>query len=127
MPIAKKDESQIKKVDVSNRLAPDALQTLHEMTKTIEHQDDVNAIAGQQVKTIPDDSNKTNISNAAAESDKKYSDTVIARLSKGKRNEFKAFFSSYGITMNSGIEMCIEYVMRQVRAGEASISKGGII
>ncbi len=125
MPIARKDESQIKKVDVSNKLAPDALQTLHEMSmphKTIEPEKRVEENTSFSARTELKTSEP-----AAQESDKKYSDTVIARLSKGKRNEFKSFFSQYGITMNSGIEMSIEYVMRKVRSGEASISKGGII
>ena len=118
MPIAKREDSPIKKIEVSNKLAPDALQTLQEMSES-----------PQIINPVKANSENLNQKKnpAADESDKKYSDTVIARLSKGKRNEFKSFFSQYGITMNSGIEMSIEYVMRQVRAGEATISKGGII
>lgn len=57
---------------------------------------------------------------------KKYSDVIMARLSPGRRNVFKAFFSEHGLTMNSGVEMCVEYVMEQVRSGNLRISKAGI-
>ncbi|MCR4715281.1 MAG: hypothetical protein K5751_13000 [Treponemataceae bacterium] len=63
---------------------------------------------------------------AEQNSGKKYSDVVMARLTPGKRNIFKGFFSTNGITMNSGIEMCIEYVMDQVKSGNLTISKAGI-
>ena len=57
---------------------------------------------------------------------RKYSDVIMARLSPGRRNVFKAFFSEHGITMNSGVEMCVEYVMDRVRSGDLRISKAGI-
>lgn len=111
MPIAKKSESEMVKVNVSNQLAPDALETLTELNKKI-----------PETEVAPSEPE----SSETVETGKKYSDTVIARLSTGKRAEFKSFFSKYGITMNSGIEMCIEYVMEQVESGNARISKAGV-
>lgn len=105
MPIAKKAESEIKKVNASNQLSQDVVETISDLSKR------------------PDaETQKDEVSSSTA----KYSDTVIARLTKGKRAEFKSFFSKYGVTMNSGIEMCIEYVMSQVDSGNAKISKAGV-
>ena len=53
-------------------------------------------------------------------------DAVLVRLSRGKRNEFKSFFSEHGLDMTSGFEMCVEFAMELVRDGKIRISKAGI-
>ena len=112
MAIAKKTESKIRKVNATNQLSLDTLETLNNVSKKPE-------VFFEPVKESPK-------KETSADDSKKYSDTVIARLTKGKRSEFKSFFAKYGITMNSGIEMCIEYVISQVEHENAKISKAGV-
>lgn len=113
MPIAKRPETEIKKVNASNKLSSDALETLNIVSKKSEP-------TPEPVKEVENET-------TSSDDQKKYSDTVIARLTHGKRAEFKSFFAKYGITMNSGIEMCIEYVINQVGQENAKISKAGVL
>lgn len=114
MPIAKSSNntSSLNKLsdDISNQLQADFIKTTP--VEKPEIQNDIQTVAPVAVAAeIPSKGN---------------SDTVIARLSKGKRSEFKSFFAKYGVTMTGGIEMCIEYVMRQVDLGNLVISKAGV-
>lgn len=84
-----------------------------------------NKLASDVIEQIGNDF-ETNTEQTENQDGKKYSDTIIARLSKGKRAIFKSFFSRHGITMTSGIEMCVEYVMSQIENGNATISKAGV-
>lgn len=65
-----------------------------------------------------------------AESDSKakskYSDSVNLRLTTGKRNEFKTFFTQCEISMNQGFEMAVDYLIKEVKAGHIKVSKSGI-
>lgn len=56
----------------------------------------------------------------------KYSDSVNLRLTTGKRNEFKTFFTQCEISMNQGFEMAVDYLIREVKAGNIKVSKSGI-
>lgn len=112
MPIAHRPESEIKKVNATNQLSLDAIETINNVSKKPE--------------SIVENTEEIS-HNMSSDDTKKYSDTVIARLTKGKRSEFKSFFAKYGITMNSGIEMCIEYVINQVEQENAKISKAGVM
>ena len=56
----------------------------------------------------------------------KYADVMNIRLSKGRRNEIKAFCSSNGVTVTQFIESSYEFLAREAAAGNISISKGGI-
>ena len=56
----------------------------------------------------------------------KYADVMNIRLSKGRRNEIKAFCTSNGVTITQYIESSFEFFAREVAAGNISISKGGI-
>lgn len=56
----------------------------------------------------------------------KYSDSVNLRLTSGKRNDFKKFFTDCEISMNQGFEMAVDYIMREARAGRITVSKSGI-
>lgn len=103
MPVIKKDVSDL------NHVSQTRINEITEASKLEE------PAAPQEEKTAE-----------SSGSSPKYSDVIMARLTKGKRNVFKAFFSEYGITINSGVEMCIEYVMDQVKAGNLKISKAGI-
>lgn len=85
---------------------------------------DLNRVSASRVSQIEEAAGVQSRSEEV--SGRKYSDVIMARLSPGMRNVFKAFFSEHGITMNSGVEMCVEYVMDRVRSGDLKISKAGI-
>jgi hypothetical protein len=56
----------------------------------------------------------------------KYADVMNIRLSKGRRNEIKAFCTNCGVTITQYIESSFEYLAKEVAAGNIVISKGGI-
>ena len=56
----------------------------------------------------------------------KYADVLNIRLSKGRRNEIKAFCTNNGVTVTQYIESSFEFFAKEVAAGNIIISKGGI-
>jgi hypothetical protein len=56
----------------------------------------------------------------------KYADSVNLRLTSGKRNEFKKFFTECEISMNQGFEMAVDFILRETKAGRITVSKSGI-
>lgn len=56
----------------------------------------------------------------------RYADCVNLRLSKGKRSEFKKFFTQCEISMNQGFEAAVDFLIEEVKAGRVRISKSGI-
>ena len=64
--------------------------------------------------------------NTSTEKKEKYADVMNIRLSKGRRNEIKAFCTINGVTITQYIESSFEFLAREVAAGNISISKGGI-
>lgn len=60
------------------------------------------------------------------DSKSKYADVVNLRLTSGKRNEFKKFFTDCEISMNQGFEMAVDYLQREVKLGHIKVSKSGI-
>lgn len=56
----------------------------------------------------------------------KYADVMNVRLSKGRRNEIKAFCTTCGVTVTQYIESSFEFLAKEVAAGNIVISKGGI-
>lgn len=75
-----------------------------------------------QAKSLPAE-NKTI---TPIEPQQKYADVMNVRLSKGRRNEIKAFCTNCGITVTQYIESSFEFLAEEVAAGRISISKGGI-
>ena len=63
---------------------------------------------------------------APAPAKDKYADVMNVRLSKGRRNEIKAFCTNCGVTVTQYIESSFEYLAKEVAAGNIVISKGGI-
>ena len=57
---------------------------------------------------------------------RKYADSVNLRLTSGKRDEFKKFFTDCEISMNQGFEMAVDYILRETKAGRINVSKSGI-
>lgn len=62
----------------------------------------------------------------APEKKGKYSDVANLHFSTGKRAEFKAFFSANEITLVQGVELAVNYIMKEVKAGRLTISRNGI-
>lgn len=56
----------------------------------------------------------------------KYADVMNVRLSKGRRNEIKAFCASCGVSVTQYIESSFEFLVKEVTEGNIVISKGGI-
>lgn len=70
---------------------------------------------------------KNNLDVTPAETKKeKYADVLNIRLSKGRRNEIKAFCTNNGVTVTQYIESSFEFFAKEVAAGNIIISKGGI-
>ena len=80
----------------------------------------------QQISTQPPKAFETTSASALTPKTDKYADVMNIRLSKGRRNEIKAFCSSNGVTVTQFIESSYEFLAREVAAGNISISKGGI-
>ena len=64
---------------------------------------------------------------AETTSKRNYADSVNLRLTSGKRNEFKKFFTDCEMSMNQGFEMAVDYILRETTAGRINVSKSGII
>ena len=80
----------------------------------------------QQISTQPPKAFETTPASALTPKTDKYADVMNIRLSKGRRNEIKAFCSSNGVTVTQFIESSYEFLAREAAAGNISISKGGI-
>lgn len=56
----------------------------------------------------------------------KYDDVANLHFSRGKKAEFRAFFSAHGVTLVQGVENAVSYIMKEVRAGRLKVSRNGI-
>lgn len=56
----------------------------------------------------------------------KYSDVANLHFTRGKKAEFRAFFSSHEVTLVQGVETAVNYIMKEVKAGRLTISRNGI-
>ena len=138
MPIARKIDKDIPK-DFLNQMKTNLTKT----TVAVEEEPPVKAsgvpepVEGLQQKSSQppkafetEETHKTAIENAStralAPKTDKYADVMNIRLSKGRRNEIKAFCSSNGVTVTQYIESSFEFLSREVAAGNISLSKGGI-
>ena len=131
MPIARKIDKDIPK-DFLNQMKTNLKKT----TVAVEEEPPVQAsratvvpepVEGLQQKSSqpPKAFETTPVSTLAPKTDK-YADVMNIRLSKGRRNEIKAFCSSNGVTVTQYIESSFEFLSREVAAGNISLSKGGI-
>ena len=68
----------------------------------------------------------TNVTEDSSQKKEKYADVLNIRLSKGRRNEIKAFCSNCGVSITQYIESSFEFLSDEVAAGNIIISKGGI-
>ncbi len=103
-----KEAPVVQKTTVPVQDATPAVTTTYEVAKPVQ---EVQTPSFKTVETAPKD---------------KYADVMNIRLSKGRRNEIKAFCTSNGVTITQYIESSFEFFAREVAAGNISISKGGI-
>ena len=103
-----KEAPVVQKTTVPVQEATPAVTTTYEAAKTVQ---EVQTPSFKPVETAPKE---------------KYADVMNIRLSKGRRNEIKAFCTSNGVTITQYIESSFEFFAREVAAGNISISKGGI-
>ena len=60
------------------------------------------------------------------ETKSKYNDVANLHFSRGKKAEFKAFFSANEVTLVQGVENAVNYIMKEVKAGRLKVSRNGI-
>ena len=125
MPIARKIEKDISK-DFLNQMKSNLTKT----TTVVEEEPPVVEKSAPVITPSPTNATPKAFENAPASAltpkTDKYADVMNIRLSKGRRNEIKAFCSSNGVTVTQFIESSYEFLAREVAAGNISISKGGI-
>lgn len=110
MPIAKKNIPQ---------------DFLDQMKNNLSKSED-SEISEPLIKNTLSSENKINTTSTSDIKKDKYADVMNIRLSKGRRNEIKAFCSSCGVSVTQYIESSFEFLYKEVVAGNIVISKGGI-
>ena len=125
MPIAKKKDKDIPQ-DFLNQMkanlkkAPEPV--VEEVTEKLVITTPVREVYSEEPVQVPVTTKETTVS----ERKEKYADVMNIRLSKGRRNEIKAFCTNCGVTVTQYIESSFEFFAREVAAGNIVISKGGI-
>ena len=119
MPIAKKKD--IKK-DIPQEFLNQMKSNLSKTVTTVE--EDIPESEEQPV-VLQKEAPVAAVAKPATVKDK-YADVMNVRLSKGRRNEIKAFCTNCGVTVTQYIESSFEYLSKEVAAGNIVISKGGI-
>ena len=125
MPIAKKKDKDIPQ-DFLNQMkanlkkAPEPV--VEEVPEKLVITTPVREVYSEEPVQVPVTTKETTV----PERKEKYADVMNIRLSKGRRNEIKAFCTNCGVTVTQYIESSFEFFAREVAAGNIVISKGGI-
>lgn len=99
-------------------------QTNSNLPDSLKNQISNNFKKDEEFKTSVTSAPKAETQTSTAKS--KYADSVNLRLTSGKRNEFKKFFTDCEISMNQGFEMAVDFIIREAKAGRITVSKSGI-
>ena len=138
MPIARKIDKDIpkdflnqvktnlKKTTVVVEEEPNVAETVKTSQTNVQTSAGPSTGSGTAISTQPPKAFETTSASALTPKTDKYADVMNIRLSKGRRNEIKAFCSSNGVTVTQFIESSYEFLAREAAAGNISISKGGI-
>lgn len=122
MPIAKKNIPQDfldqMKSNLSKEPKVEQTQIFSESVKTPQ--------AFQRPPVNSENKTVTFTTEDSSQKKEKYADVMNIRLSKGRRNEIKAFCSNCGVSITQYIESSFEFLSDEVAAGNIIISKGGI-
>ncbi|MBO5481836.1 MAG: hypothetical protein J5978_00750 [Spirochaetaceae bacterium] len=110
MPIATKTKTTLLTDDFKNQIANNlTIETNLGATQEITQKE--NPQPGVAVTTEPKS---------------KYNDVANLHFSRGKKAEFKAFFSAHEVTLVQGVENAVNYIMKEVKAGRLKVSRNGI-
>ncbi len=109
MPIATKTRTSLLTDDFKNQIA-----------NNVSLNSTVVPPAVQEVKTVEE------VPAPVSEPKGKYNDVANLHFSRGKKAEFKAFFSANEVTLVQGVENAVNYIMKEVKAGRLKISRNGI-
>ena len=115
MPIAKKTD-----------VPQEFINQLHTNLTKDESGNKNSAVQTNTTETIKENPVLKTSGNSTEGKKDKYADVMNIRLSKGRRNEIKAFCTSNGVTVTQYIESSFEFFAKEVAAGNIIISKGGI-
>lgn len=116
MPIATKTRTQLLTPELQNQIA----NNLSIDNTPIVKQEPISAhIEQPALSTTP-------VKTPSAEPKSKYNDVANLHFSRGKKAEFKAFFSSNEVTLVQGVENAVNYIMKEVKAGRLKVSRNGI-
>ena len=138
MPIARKIDKDIpkdflnqvktnlKKTTVVVEEEPNVAETVKTSQTNVQTSAGPSTSSGTAISTQPPKAFETTSTSDIPVKTDKYADVMNIRLSKGRRNEIKAFCSSNGVTVTQFIESSYEFLAREAAAGNISISKGGI-
>ena len=110
MPIATKTKTSLLTDDFKNQIA-------NNLSTDIPPQQKQESIEVEKSNTISVVSN---------EPKSKYNDVANLHFSRGKKAEFKAFFSANEVSLVQGVENAVNYIMKEVKAGRLKISRTGI-
>ena len=123
MPIAKKKDIPqdfLNQMKANLKKAPEPV--VEEVTENLVITTPVREVYSEEPVQVPVTTKETTV----PERKEKYADVMNIRLSKGRRNEIKAFCTNCGVTVTQYIESSFEFFAREVAAGNIVISKGGI-
>lgn len=116
MPISTKTKTSLLTPEMKQQIASNGkIESEEEIKVTVSNEG--NSSPKIDVSTI-----EPNIS----ESKSKYNDVANLHFSKGKKAEFKSFFSSHEVTLVQGVENAVSYIMKEVKAGRLKVSRNGI-
>lgn len=110
MPIATKTKTSLLTDDFKNQIA-------NNLSTDIPPQQKQESIEVEKSNTI---------SVVSDEPKSKYNDVANLHFSRGKKAEFKAFFSANEVSLVQGVENAVNYIMKEVKAGRLKISRTGI-
>ena len=125
MPIAKKKDKDIPQ-DFLNQMKANLKKDPDPVVEEVIEKPVVSKQIKEEYAEEPVQIAVTTKETSAPERKEKYADVMNIRLSKGRRNEIKAFCTNCGVTVTQYIESSFEFLSREVAAGNISLSKGGI-
>lgn len=112
MPISTKTKTSL--------ITPDFAKQIENNMKAEQVTDTVQTVSQTSIPSTPVETAP------AAEKKGKYSDVVNLHLTTGKRAEFRAFFSAHEVSLVQGVETAVNFIMKEVNAGNLKISRNGI-
>ena len=125
MPIAKKKDKDIPQ-DFLNQMKANLKKAPEPVVEEVTEKLVITTPVREVYSEEPVQVTVTTKENTVSERKEKYADVMNIRLSKGRRNEIKAFCTNCGVTVTQYIDSSFEFFAREVAAGNIVISKGGI-